>query len=120
MALLGGLLVASSAEQPPAPARASDVVDAPPDEPTSLDQVDAIGMAVAELVLNGVDGDAKPSKLLELDDTRSRLFVDEGRAELWNLRVHKVDDTWLTLFGCYEYEGGWQLKSLSRTPGCAP
>lgn len=118
VALLGGVLLVTAMprERPPTETPA---IPALPDKPTILDETDAVGMAVAHLVLVGLVGDAKPSKLLGVDDAQVRVRANDRRAELWNLRVRTVaDGTWRSVGACYEYEHEWQLMSLRTTPGC--
>ena len=92
---------------------------ASPDEPTILDGTDAVGMAIAQLVLVGLNSDAKPSKLLGVDDAQVRVHAKGRHAELWNLRIRTVaNETWRSVGACYEYEHEWRLTSLRATPGC--
>jgi len=116
VALIGGALLVSAQpkERPPTPS-----VPAPPDEPTTLDRTDAVGMALAHLVLVGLEGDAKPSKLAGVDDAQVTLRASDKHAELWDLRIRRApDETWRSVSACYEYEHEWRLVSLRTTPGC--
>jgi hypothetical protein len=118
VALTGGVLLVSALPRDRPPTQ-TPTMPAPPDEPTVLDETDAVGMAIAHLVLVGLESDAKPSKLLGVDDAQVRLRADDRHAELWNLRIRTVaDETWRSVGACYEYEHEWQLTSLRTTPEC--
>jgi hypothetical protein len=119
VAVLGVVIMAGDVEhsQPPPTAKLAD--PAPPENPAALDQSEAVGMAVARMVLAGINGNSKPAKLLGVDDAHSSLRVEGRHAELWNLRVHSAaDETWRTVGACYEYENEWRLTSLGTTLGC--
>lgn len=118
VALMGGVLLVSALprERPPTQ---TPTVPAPPMSPITLDRTDAVGMALAHLVLVGLEGDAKPSKLSGVDDAQVTVRANDKHAELWNLRIRTVaDGTWRSVGACYEYEHEWQLTSLRTTPGC--
>jgi hypothetical protein len=121
VAVVGGAILASAHETSPLRPAFSSETDPRPETPTSLDKSDAIGMALAQLVLVGIDGNRKPGKLLEVDDTRSTLTTVGRHAELSKLRVRVASDgSWLTLAACYEYENDWQVSSLGTTTACGP
>ncbi len=116
---LGSLLVAKGVNrrQPP-PSKTYIAVVLPP-QPTPLDTSEAVGMAIAHLVVTGIDGDGKPSKLLDVDDALITLNVEGTEAELANLRVHTAPDgEWRMLTACYEFERAWRLTALGTNPVC--
>jgi hypothetical protein len=118
VALMGGVLLVSALPRERPPTQTSTVA-APPDRPNTLDRTDAVGMAVAHLVLVGLEGDAQPSKLSGVDDAQLRVRANDKHAELWDLRIRTVaDGTWRSVGACYEYEHEWRLTSLRTTPGC--
>ena len=131
IAFLGGVVMATGMEHRlPAPT-GMHVAPAPPENPTALNQSEAVGLAVARLVLRGGppvprmnavgNTNSKPAKLLGVDATQSRLNVDGPHAELWNLRVRTASDkTWRAVGACYEFENEWRVTSLRSTPGCSP
>jgi hypothetical protein len=111
-------LASAHEASPSRPAFSSETAPSP-EIPTSLDKIDAIGMALAQLVLVGSDGNRKLGKLLAVDDTRSSLTIVGRHAELSNLRVRLASDgSWLTLRACYEYENDWHVSSVGATPAC--
>jgi hypothetical protein len=75
-------------------------------------------MVVSRLVLRGMNGDHRPTKLLDVDDTQTSLSVEGGYAELQNLRVRTADGTWRTVGACYALESEWRLTSLGPAPQC--
>lgn len=120
VALLGGVLLVTALPSEPPPTK-TPIVPASPDRPVVLNETDAVGMAVAQLVLVGLDSESKPSRLLGVDQTQVRIIAKDRRAELWNLRIRTVaDETWRSVGACYEYEHEWRLKSLGTTSGCPP
>lgn len=134
IAFLGGVVMATGMENS-RPARAGTrAAPSPSENPTALKQTEAIGMAVARLVVRGgppvprinavgvgINTKSKPAKLIDVDHSQSNLHVEGLHAELWNLRVRTAaDKTWRTVGACYEYENEWRLTSLRMTPGCWP
>jgi len=119
--VLGGLIVATASETRRPPREAKPAAPTPPEQPAPLAESDAVGMALAHLMLaKRLDGNTKPAKLLAVDDTHSHLNIQGRHAQLWNLRVQNAsDDDWLTLGACFEYQHEWSLTSLGATPGCA-
>lgn len=118
-ALVGGVLLATASGQSEEQLTGIPAAPAPPDEPTVLDGTEAVGMAIAQLVLVGLDSDVKPSTLLGVDDTQVKVRSEGRRAELWNLRIRTAaDETWRVVAACYEYKHDWQLVSLGTTLGC--
>jgi hypothetical protein len=114
----------------PAPTDTLSALPATPEKPAALDETEAVGMAVARLVLRGappvrrgrgVEADInvtfRPAKLLGVDQTQSRLHVEGRHAELWNLRVRTSTGV-RTVGACYAYENKWRLTSLGTTPAC--
>ena len=92
---------------------------APPGNPVPLTEDEAVGMAVAHLVLTDIDGNSRPAKLLGVDDSQSSLQVEKQYAELSKLRIRvAADGTWRAVGACYEYESEWRLTSFRTTPGC--
>jgi hypothetical protein len=117
--LLGGLLVVTAVRSDLPRLSPPDPV-VPPQRLTPLEPTDAVGMALAQLVVEGIDGDGKPSKLLDVDDTDITLSGQGTRAELGNLRVQTAaDGSWRALSACYEYESEWRLVALGTGPACA-
>jgi hypothetical protein len=120
--VLGGLLIATASEYHQQPQTDAPAPPTPITSPTRLDQREAVGMAIAHVLLaKRVDGNSKPTRLLGVDESHSQLHVAGRYAELRNLRVHTAaDETWLTLDACFEYqpEHAWWLTSLGTTPGC--
>jgi hypothetical protein len=85
-----------------------------------LEPADAVGMAIAHLVLVGMNGFDRPPTLSGVDDKQSRLSVHGQYAELSYLRVQTTaSHSWLTLSACYEFETEWRLLSLSTQRGCS-
>lgn len=119
VAMVGGAILATSVEPAGEPPKAKPTMPALPDEPTTFDETEAVGMAVAQLVSVGLDTDAKPSRLLGVDDAQVTVHAKDRHAELWNLRIRTVaDESWRPVGACYEYEHEWRLTSLRATPGC--
>jgi len=117
--VLGGVLLATASEPGEQPPMEVPTQPALPDTSTVLDKTNAVGMAIAQLVLVGFDGEGKESNLLGVDDTQASVRAKGRRAELWNLRIRSAaDEAWRSVGACYEYEHEWQLKSLTTTPGC--
>lgn len=88
----------------------------------ALGETEAVGMALAQLVLSGVKGKPLPTKLVAVDSAHISFQVAGRHAELWNLRVRAAaDGTWVTLGACYDNddEHGWVVTSLGTSPGCA-
>lgn len=118
-AVVGGLILATASEKPEEPPTGIPALPTPPGEPAVLDRTEAVGMAVAQLVLVGRDGDVKPSELLGVDDTQVRVRSEGRHAELWNLRIRTAaNQTWHVVGACYEYGHEWQLTSLGSTLAC--
>jgi|GEM_PF-3842044 len=119
LVVLGGLVLATAGEQGEQPSNESGTVPAPPDRPTVLDESDAVGMAIAQLVLVGFDNDAKPSELLGVDDAQVIVRTRGPRAELSNLRIRTAaDEAWRAVAACYEYEQEWKLTSVGTAAKC--
>lgn len=117
MAVLGGMIMAGSSRTSTndVPRAESFTEPAPPAQPTLLAETDAVGMAVAWLMLAGIDG--RKIKLLGVESKQSHLDVDGAHAELWNLRVHTAADSdWLRVGACYEFDGEWKVTSLGTGP----
>ena len=97
------------------------VTSAAPESVAALDPTEAVGMAIAHLVLVGMAGFDKPPMLTGVDDKRSHLDIHGQYAELSNLRVQTTSSqSWLTLNACYEFDTEWRLISLSTIRGCSP
>jgi hypothetical protein len=127
VAILGGVIMATSADRsdpasgPSSPPMGTLVTHVAPESVAALDPADAVGMAIAQLVLVGMAGFDKPPTLTGVDDKQSRLNVHGQHAELSNLRVQTTSSrSWLTLSACYEFETEWRLVSLGTTRGCSP
>lgn len=122
VALLGGVILAT-ARRSTAPSASAVPTPVSPDEPLpALGETEAVGMALAQLLLTGVKGKPRPTKLVAVDSAHISFQVEGRHAELWNLRVRAAaDDTWMTLGVCYDYddEHGWVATSLGTSPGCA-
>jgi hypothetical protein len=122
VALLGGVIMAT-ARRSTAPRASSVPAPVSPDEPLpALGETEAVGMVLARLVLSGVEGMPRPTRLVAVDSAHISFQVEDGHAELWNLRVQAAaDGAWVTLGACYDYddEHGWVVTSLGRSPGCA-
>lgn len=119
MVVLGGMILAGGkgSGNSDLPRPESFTEPAPPEKPTPLTETDALGMAVAWLMLAGIDG--RQIKLLGVDSKQSHLEVEGAQAELWNLRVHTAaDQDWLRVGACYEFDGEWKVTSLGAGP-CA-
>jgi hypothetical protein len=72
-------------------------------------------MAVARLLIAGINRNSRPAKLLGVDDTQTNLHVEGRHAELWDLRIRTASHkTWRTVGACYEYENEWRVTSLVR------
>jgi hypothetical protein len=126
VAILGGVIMASSSDRndpshgSSSPPMGTLVTHAAPQSVAALDPADAVGMAIAHLVLVGMAGFDKPPALSGVDDKQSRLSVQGRYAELSNLRVQTTaSQSWLTLHACYEFETEWRLISLSTLRGCS-
>jgi hypothetical protein len=101
VAMLGGVILGTAIEPGGEPPKEKPTMLAPPDEPTTLDETEAVGMAVAHLMLVGLDSDATPSKLLGVDHAHVRVHAKDRHAELWNLRIRTVaDETWRSVGAC--------------------
>lgn len=119
VAVLGGLILATAGERRVSPPRQNPPIDAPPEEIAVLNETEAIGMAVAEYMLVGLYRNAKPAKLLDVDETQVRLEANARHAELWNLRLRAgADETWRVVGACYEYEHEWRVTSVGTTLKC--
>jgi hypothetical protein len=119
LVVLGGLVLATASEQCEQPPNEPPTVPAPPDRPTVLDGSDAVGMAIAQLVLVGLDNDAKPPELLGVDDAQVVVRTTGRRAELSNLRIRTAaDESWRSIAACYEYVYEWELTSVGTVAGC--
>jgi len=119
VASVGALILATSGEPVREPPKQAPPTPAPTDEPRTLGRTDAAGMALAHLVLVGLEGDAQPSKLSGVDDAQVSVRANDKHAELWDLRIRTVTDgSWRSVGACYEYEQEWRLTSLGTTPGC--
>jgi hypothetical protein len=119
VAMVGGAIMVTSVERTREPAKGQPNVPAPPDEPSILKETDAVGMAVAHLVLVGIGSAEKTSKLAGVDDALVTVRAEAGHAELRNLRIRTVsDENWHSVSACYEYVHEWRLTSLRTTPGC--
>jgi hypothetical protein len=124
MAFLGGVVMVTANERHSSTPSHTVAPEAPPEYPSVLSETEAVGMAVARLVVagvsGGVDGHSKRLALLEVDGAQSRLSVEATHAELQNLRVQtSPDKTWLTLDVCYEYTSEWRVTSLGPNEECA-
>jgi len=76
-------------------------------------------MALAQYMLEGLRRNARPSKLLEVDDKHVVVEVRERHAELWNLRIRAgSDESWRVVGVCYEYEHEWRLTAVGTTLQC--
>ncbi|HVY31199.1 MAG TPA: hypothetical protein VHB79_31800 [Polyangiaceae bacterium] len=115
VAVLGGLIVGAGAENRPVSPPHADDTPAHSEEPSRLFASDAVGMVVARLMIVGIEHD-KPRELQNVDSSQITLNVEGRHAELWNLRVHTVDGTGLTLGACYEYDGEWRMTALGTSP----
>jgi len=118
--VLGGLIMATGVRpSAPPPAVARDLAP-PPVKPDTLDASEAVAMAVARLLVTGIDGDSKRQRLQRLDDTQSSFHLQGRRAELTNLRVRTAaDQTWRSIDACYQYEERWRLLSLGNVTSCS-
>jgi hypothetical protein len=118
--VLGGLIVATAGGHGAHPAKDVHAVTAPPEEVAALDETEAVGMAVAEYMLVGLHRNAKPAKLLNVDETQVTLQANERHAELFNLRIRAgADESWRVVGACYEYEHEWRVTSVGTTLECA-
>jgi hypothetical protein len=119
VAVLGGLILATAGERRVSPPRERPAVDAPPKDVAVLDDTEAVGMAVAEYMLTGLHRNAKPSKLVEVDETQVTLEGNERYAELFNLRIRAgADETWRVVGACYQYDREWRVISVGTTLDC--
>ena len=120
IALLGAAIMATSDYRPGSAPTAAPAAPALPESPVAFEASDAVAMAVAHLVVSGINSGSKRPELLGFDDTQAHLLLEGPRAELWNLRVHTASTgQWLTFSACFEYETEWRLTSISTSPGCA-
>lgn len=115
--LVGVLIIASGPQSESSSSSATpDAFDPPAAPPTVLERNQAIGMAVAELTLEGVGG----AKLVSVDDTKSRLEVDGAYAELSGLQVRTTKHAaGQMLRACYEFDGEWRVVSFSKKSWCS-
>lgn len=117
--VLGGLILATAGEHHGRSTKDVSTTETPPEAPAPLDQTEAVGMAVAEYMLVGLHRNAKPSKLLDVDDTQVTLQANERYAELLNLRIRVgSDESWRVVGACYEYEHAWRLTAVGTTLEC--
>lgn len=117
--VLGGLLVATAGKHHARPGKDVSTAPEPPKAVATLDETEAVGMAVAEYLLVGLHRNAKPSKLLDVDETQVLLQASERHAELTNLRIRAGSDaSWRIVGACYEYEHQWRVTSVGTTLEC--
>ncbi|HEX2872225.1 MAG TPA: hypothetical protein VHP33_13230 [Polyangiaceae bacterium] len=117
--VLGGLIVATAGQHHARSPKDTSAAPAPPEEVAVLDEGEAVGMAVAEYMLVGLHRNAKPSKLLDVDETQVIVHANERHAELFNLRIRAgADETWRVLGACYEYEHAWRVTAVGTTLEC--
>lgn len=117
--VMGGLILATAGEHHGRPSKDVRATTAPSEEVVALDQTEAVGMAVAEYMLTGLHRNAKPSKLLDVDETQVTLQANERHAELWNLRIRAgSDESWRVVGACYEYEHAWRVTAVGSTLKC--
>lgn len=121
IAFLGVVVMAARTEQS-SPSSSRKLADpAPPENAVALDKTEAVAMAVAHLLVAGIDDDARRPKPLRVDDTVTSLRCQGPHAELQNLRIlTAADKTWRTLCARYEYVNEWELTSLDMSPVCTP
>lgn len=118
--VLGGLILATATKPHPQPPATTTDQPSLPAPLADLDKSRAAAMAIAELLLVGLDPTKSPPPLRATDDTQATLHVTDHRAVLTNLRIRTAaDKTWQTITACYEYRNEWQLKSLGKSPDCA-
>ena len=121
VALLGGVIMATARRSAAPSARSIPTPVSPDESLPALGETEAVGMALARLVLSGVNGKPRPTKLVAVDSAHISFQLEGRHAALWNLRVRATaDDTWMTLGVCYDYddEHGWIVTSLGMSPGC--
>lgn len=117
--VVGGLIVATAGRQRQSPPKDRRAMPAPPEKVAALGETDAVGMAVAEYMLVGLHRNAKPAKLLDVDETQVTLQANERHAELSNLRIRAgTDETWRVVGACYEYDREWRVTSVGTTLKC--
>lgn len=118
LSLVGILLMAAGSHSESSPAAATPDVPKPPSEaPTGLEKLDAIGMAVAELTLNGLDG----ASLVEVYHAETDVRVVGSNAELSGLRVRTAKDrSWQAIRVCYDFDDRWRVTRIDTRGSCLP
>jgi hypothetical protein len=118
LGLVGILLMTARIHSDSSPAAATPNVGKPSSEhPTRLEELDAIGMAVAELTLNGLDG----ARLVEVYHAETDLRVVGANAELSGLSLRTAKDRrWQAIRVCYDFDERWRVTRINTRASCLP
>jgi len=118
IAFLGVVIATKPARHAPRPRTDTPAPPAASETPIALDENEAVGMALARLAVEGFDIRRAPPELLDVDRSQSRLDVQGSHAQLWNLYVlTTASESWMTIDAAFQYDSGWKLTSVGKTPG---